>query len=254
MLSMWKQPVQGYLTAVFILAGMTALFVADTVWAIDKVDSPDVDKGELDFEYSGFRTFDTAPEKNNLQDTEALIAYAPTDHWEVDVGGYFSKEADQSFQADGLLLENFFQFSEKGSQWVDSGVMIALNGSTHADLPSAIEAKLLLEKDVGKFTNIANLGIEQEVGNHASGGPDRAFQWSTQYNISDNFAPGFEIQSDFGKTNDGLSFSREQHYIGPALYGNILDHFHYEVVYLTGVSSAASDSAVRFLFQYQAHF
>jgi len=242
-----------YCIIAFAASIMTVLAVP-IARAIDKVDSPNVEKGELDFEYSGFRTFDAGGNKDNLQDTEALIAYAPTDRWEVDVGGFFSKAPDQSFRADGVLVENFFQFFEKGSQWVDSGVMIAFNGSTHADLADSIDTKLLLEKDVGKFTNIANIGLEQEVGAHASGGPDRAFQWSTQYAISDSFAPGFEIQSDFGKTNEGLSFGREEHYIGPALYGTVLDHFHYEVVYLAGISSASSDSAVRFLFQYQEHF
>jgi len=222
--------------------------------AIDKVDSPDVEKGELDFESSGFRTFDSHSGKNNLQDTEALVAYVPTERWEVDVGGLFGKAPDQSFRTDGVLIENALQFSEKGSQWVDSGVMITLRGSTRAGLPDSVAAKLLLEKDVGKFINIANFGLEQEAGSHASGGPDRTFEWSTQYTINDGFAPGFEVQSDLGKANEGSRFSQEQHYIGPAIYGTFLDHFHYEAAYLVGISSAASDSAVRFLFQYQTHF
>jgi len=246
-----------FITKKYFLAGITfvfwAIFSVPAAWAIDKIDSPDVEKGELDFEYSGYRTFDNAADKNNLQDSEALIAYAPTDRWEIDAGGYFSREPDQSFRADGVLVENIFQFFEKGSHWADSGVMIALNDSTHSALATTVETKLLLEKDVGKFINIANLGLEQEVGAHASGGPDRTFQWNTQYAFRDDFAAGVEVQSDFGQPNEGLDFSKEQQYIGPAVYGNILDHFHYEVAYLAGVSSASSDSAVRFLFQYQMH-
>jgi hypothetical protein len=236
-----------------IITAMIAMPASSPAWAIDKIDSPDVEKGELDLEYSGYRTFDNAADKNNLQDTEALIAYAPTDRWEIDAGGYFSREPNQSFRADGVLLENFFQFFEKGSQWVDSGVMIALNDSTHADLAKSIETKLLLEKDVGKFINIANLGLEQEVSAHAGGGPDRTFQWNTQYAFRDDFSVGVEVQSDFGQPNEGLDFSKEQQYIGPAVYGNVLDHFHYELAYLAGVSDASSDSAIRFLFQYQLH-
>jgi hypothetical protein len=242
-----------YLTTIWA-ESIISVFMAHTAWAIDKIDSPNVEKGELDFEYSGFRSFDGAKDKNNLQESEALIAYAPTARWEVDVGGFFSKAPDQSFQADGVLLENFFQFFEKESHWIDSGVMIALTDSTHADLASSAEVKLLLEKDIGKIVNIVNLGLEQEIGVHASGGPDRTFQWSAQYTISGSFSPGLEAQSDFGRTNEGLSFNKEQHYIGPAVYGTLLDQFHYEVAYLAGVSPAASDSAVRFLFQYQMHF
>jgi len=230
-----------------------AILAAPAAWAIDKIDSPDVEKGELDFEYSGYHTIDTSPDKNNLQETEALVAYAPTDRWEIDAGGFFNREPDQSFQADGILLENFFQFFEKGSQWVDSGMMIALNDTTESGFPKSVETKLLLEKDVGKFINIANVGLEQEVGVHASGGPDRTFEWNTQYAFRDDFAAGIEVQSDFGQPNEGLIFSKEQQYIGPGIYGTVLDHFHYEAAYLAGVSNASADSAIRFLFQYQMH-
>jgi len=237
------------------LAALLLTCVASkTVLAIDKIDSPDVTQGELDFEYSGSRTFDRSGGKDNLEDTEGLVAYAPTDRWEIDIGGIFSKAPDQSFQADGILVENFFQFFGKGTHWVDSGIMISCNCSTHDDFTSSVEAKLLLEKDMGQFSHIANIGLEQEIGAHASGGPDRTVQWSSQYNVTDDFAPGFEIQTDFGKPSQGLRWDSGQHYAGPAIYGNVLDHFHYEVAYLAGISGAASDSAVRFLFQYQRHF
>jgi hypothetical protein len=222
--------------------------------AIDVIDSPDITKGEMDATYFGSRTFDRNHDKNDLQDSEATLEYSPTGYWHTEIGGFFSKTPDQSFQMDGVEWNNFFQFSEKGARWLDSGIEIALQQSTHDDLASSIGTKLLLEKDVGKFVNIANIGLTQEVGAHASGGPDRAFQWNTQYTLCDEFAPGFEVQSDFGKPNEGLGFNQGQHYIGPGIYGTFMDHFHYEAAYLAGVSSGASDSAVRFLFQYQTTY
>ena len=65
------------------------MFMSTTAVVIDKIDSPNVEQGELDLEYSGFHTFDSQSAKNNLADTEALVAYAPTDRWEVDLGGFF---------------------------------------------------------------------------------------------------------------------------------------------------------------------
>ena len=233
---------------------MFAVSASETAWAVDKIDSPNVEKGELDLEYSGFTTFDASRTKNNLQDTEALLAYAPTDRWEVDLGGFFTKDAGQDLKADGVLFENFFQFAEKGAHWVDSGIMLSCNCSLRSDLDSSLEAKLLLEKDSSEFTNIVDLGLTQGLGHSGDDGPGYSIQWSGTYTLLENLAAGIEIQSDLGQANNALRWKDEQNYIGPAIYGDLFDAFHYEVVYLAGVSEAASSSAVRFLFQYKTHF
>jgi hypothetical protein len=105
---------QNIKASLFILVALAALSPSMRASAIDKIDSPNVTQGELDLEYSGYRTFDALNSKNNLQDSEALIAYASTSRWEFDISGFFSKDVGQRFEPDGVLLENFFQFAEKG--------------------------------------------------------------------------------------------------------------------------------------------
>lgn len=238
--------------AVFVLTFLLLTF-STAAFAIDEIFSPYVDVGEADVEYSNSRTFDREKDKNNLQDSEALIEYSPTNYYHLEIGGFFSKTPDQSFQIDGVEIQNFFQFSEKGSHWVDTGIMIAGRESARDNVVSTVQTKLLLEKDVGKFVNVANIGLEQEVGADASGGPDLTLQWNTQYTLREELAPGFEIQSDLGKSNEGFSFNKGQQYIGPGLYGTVMDHYHYEAAYLAGVSSGASNGAIRFVLQYQTH-
>ncbi|MDE2029801.1 MAG: hypothetical protein KGI97_04460, partial [Alphaproteobacteria bacterium] len=126
--------------------------------------------------------------------------------------------------------------------------------SLHSDDADTIEAKLLLQKQAGHFLNRANIGIEQGVGPHAGGGPDRVFLWSTRYLYTAKFNPGFEIQSDFGKPNERLSFDQQQHYAGPAAYGELFHNVKYEAAYLFGVSQGAAQSAVRLQLEYEMYF
>ena len=236
------------------LLATLATCMSGTAYAIDKIDSPNVNEGELDLEYSGYRTFDAQAAKNNLQDSEALVAYAPTDRWEIDLGGFFSRDSGQSFKADGVLFENFFQFAEKGANWMDSGIMIACNCSMRSGLATSLESKLMLEKDIGDFSTIVNVGLDQGLGASGSNGPDYSFEVSSSYSFQENLAVGLEIQSDLGQANSALRWRDQQNYIGPAVYGDLLDTFHYELAYLAGVTPASSTSAVRFLFQYKTHF
>jgi len=223
-------------------------------FALDRIDSPNVTQGEFDLEYNGSRTFDQTSDKNNIQGHEVTIGYTPTDRWGTEIDGLFDHEPDQNEKLQAMQWLNSFQFFEHNEMWVDSGMTVAYATSTQSHQPSEVEVKLLLEKEWGEFNHIANLGFSQEVGSNATGGPDLLFLWSSRYKYSEQLQPGFEIQSDFGKTDENLSFQQQKHYIGPALYGDITEHVGYEAAYLFGITDAASQSAVRLLLQYHTSF
>jgi hypothetical protein len=132
--------------------------------------------------------------------------------------------------------------------------MLACNCSTRPSIGTSLETKLLLERDVGDFSHIVDLGLDQGLGYSGNGGPEYNVQYSGSYNIWDNFAVGVEVQSGLGQSNSALRWQDQQNYVGPAVYGDLFDAFHYELAYLAGVTSAASSNAVRFLFQYKKQF
>ena len=78
--------------------------------------------------------------------------------------------------------------------------------------------------------------------------------WNSRYRYDVHFEPGFEIQSDFGKANETNSFNQQLHYIGPAVFGQIIPNLKYEAAYYFGVSNAASKGAARFLLEYEKFF
>jgi len=231
-----------------------AIIATTPSFAIDKIYSPYVEEGEFSVEYSGNRTSDNHHEKNNVQEHQMSVEYGVNSWWQIEAYGNFEKQPDERFKMSGIEWENRFQFTEPGAHWVDTGLLVSYAHAIQKDDPDAVEIKALLAKDTGRFSHLANIGFVQGLGNHASGGPDYAFLWSTRYRYNEYAQPGFEIQSDLGADQNLQHFGQQEHYAGPALYGRLFGHLKYEAAYLFGVSDASAQSASRVLLEYEMHF
>ena len=205
-------------------------------------------------EYSGSTTFDHHHDKNDLQSHETELEYGLTDRIMLELSGSFEKQPDESIKSTKVGFGGRYQFFEQGEYWLDPGVLVSYGHATQSLRPDSVEVKLLLEKLWGRFLHRANIGIEQEVGSHSQGGPDRVFLWNSRYRYDARFEPGLEIQSDFGKANETNSFNQQQHYIGPAVFGEIIPNLKYEAAYYFGVSDVASRGAARILLEYEKFF
>ncbi len=236
--------------AVFI----AALVLSHSAFAIDKIYSPIVNKGEAELEYNFVSTFDGDKSKNLGQEQQVEIGYAPTDRWQTEITLDMSREPGKDAEISASEWENTLQFWEQGAKWLDAGALLAYGHATHHDGADDIEAKLLLEKQSGKFLHVANIGVAQEIGPNAAGGPDVSLVWSSRYRYNMHFEPGFEIQSDFGQDNTLGHFSRQEHYIGPAAYGEIAGGLKYEAALLAGVSGVAANIATRLKLEYETVF
>jgi hypothetical protein len=244
---------QRFLTA--MLGAASLLSTPQAALALDKIYSPSITAHELEVEYLGSRTFDDDGSVNNGQEHELELEYAPTNWLKLELAGEFEREPDENLDFSKIELESVFSFARKGENWIDSGLLLAYGFATRGGEPDEIEAKLLLEKDVGKWTHRANLGLEQEVGSNAgSGGPEFAVLWNSRYRYSSYFQPGIEIQSGLGNRHELGHFDAQEHYAGPAVYGSLMPHVKYEAAYLFGASKTAADGAARLLLEYETSF
>lgn len=238
----------------FALVIACASLFSAPAFALSSPKSPNVVKGEFELEYFGGTTFDNDKSKDNIQEHEFEMEYGLTDRFGIELSGELEHEPGEKLRSSAFELAGRYQFFEQGENWVDSGMKLAYIHGAHEDDADAIEAKLLLEKQTGKILHRANLKAEKEIGDHAVDGMKTGLVWSSRYRYRDYFEPGFEIQSDFGKANDGLSFNEQEHYVGPAAYGKITPHLNYEAAYFMGVSDAASDGAARVKLEYEWYF
>jgi hypothetical protein len=159
--------------AAFVLA---SVLKTNQAFAVDKIYSSYVTKGEFEVEYARSTTLDNNHDKKNLQAHETELEYGLTDHIMSELNGYFEKQPDDNIKSQAVGFEGRYQFFGQGENWIDSGFLVTYNRVTHPDIdPDAIEAKLLLEKQWGQFLHRAKIGIEQEVGIHSQGGLLRIF-------------------------------------------------------------------------------
>lgn len=238
------------------LLATSCLLAANPAHAIDKLYKPYVEKGEWEAEYFGTRSFDDNNARDNAQKHKAAIGYGVTDYWKTELYASFEKEPQDHTTFDSWEWENIFQFTKPGEYWVDSGASLAYEWTPQSNRADKIEARLLFAKHISQTTHLLNLIAEKEVGSGPRDRLEGGFIWSSRYNYSAAFQPGFEINSDFGEFSRSHNFQDQSHYAGPVAYGKLPlgEGIGYRVGYLFGVSDAASDGQLIAQLEYELEF
>ncbi len=227
-----------------------------SAFAIDgKVYSPQVTRGEAEIEYAGTRTFDSDKAKNDIQENQFSVGYAFTDYWKTEVYlATFQRGPGQPQDFTANEFENIFQFWPIGKYWVDAGLLASYHLAAKKNTADSVELKLLLQKDIGRFTFLANLGGEREVGSKSTPGNDLSSAINMRYRWLPYLEPGIELQSGYGTWDDHKSFNEQEHYLGPVLYGKVIPGLKYELGYFAGISNTAATSAIRIKLEYEMYF
>lgn len=240
----------------FFVSGIFLATFSFPAFALDgKVYSPTVVKGEAELEYAGTRTFDSSKEKNNLQENQFSVGYGVTDFWAPEVYfATFTHGPGQPQDVRATEFENIIQFWPTGKYWLDAGMLASYHLATKKETADSVELKLLLQKDIGRFTAIANLGGGREVGNLGIPGNDLSSAANVRYRWLPYFEPGIEWQAGYGMWGDHNGFNEQEHYLGPIIYGELISGLKYEAGYFAGISNAAASSAARLKIEYEIHF
>jgi hypothetical protein len=242
-----------YIRTAFVL---TLLLNAAQASALDgKVYSPQVVKGEAEVEYAGTRTFDSDKAKNDIQENQFSVGYGVTDYWRPEF--YYAvleRGPDQPQDFTSTEFENVFQFWPTGKYWIDAGLLASYHFAAKNDAADSIELKLLLQKDINRYTALINLGGEREVGSHSVPGNELSSAVNVRYRWHDYFQPGIEYQGNYGTWDEHLSFNQQEHYLGPIAYGMLLPNLKYEAGFYKGISTESASTAARFKLEYEIYF
>ncbi len=250
--------VKGFILASFFIIELSAINIKNAD-AILKVYNPYVTKGELEIEAKGNIDFDRDAEKDNLQKQKYALGYGFTDRWFSELYGEVEKKRnadneDLNFRFTLLEWENKFQLTEPGQYPVDIGFLVEYEISTEDKHADNLGWKILLDKTIGRFENIANFNFDHEVGGGHTNETDGGFAWSSRYRLNQYFEPGFEYHADFGGLNEGKDFNEQTHRVGPAFYGKLGNNIKYDVGYLFGVSDAAPNGTLKWILEFEHYF
>lgn len=233
-------------TSAALLCGVMLVSNQAAAHGVSTLYSPYVHEGETVLEWkNGFSRHDG----NNEFLSRAIVGYGVTSYWQSEIGAQFQYEEGEGSDVNALIFDNKFQLAPKGDFFFDPGLKIEYARSLVGGHDELI-ASLLLAKQVGRVSHLANFSVGREFRNGADNDLAYGLAYGAAYAIDDHFSLGGEWHSDFGTFNNNSdAFNEQSHRIGPVAYGEFAG-IHYETGLLVGVSDEAPDAELKFSVEY----
>jgi hypothetical protein len=197
--------------------------------------SPYVVASQNEVELRGYRYADSRSDLGGSA-AELSIAHGVNDWWKPEVYvAEFEKTPGTRGYFKGFEFENTFQLTPPGKYAADFGFLASYEHNIVAGITDAIEFGPLIEKTAGRFTHIANLIWEKEVGSGAGGNYAFRYSYSGTYAVSQAFRPGLEA---YGRPGD------HAYQAGPIIMGEhhvagTTGSLEYRIGMVAGINSAA---------------
>jgi hypothetical protein len=207
-----------------------------------KVYSPVVHEGEWEIEARGHLDIDGEDSLDGGQKQIYEVGYGVTDIWSTALLVELEKDPGGPLKYDSIAWENIIEFFGQEEAWLGSGLYLEFEAKDEDGKADKIETKLLLERDLTGITNTANLVFEKEVGNNADDDVEFGYAWRSRAKVMEHLKLGFEAFGELGEINNFKSPDRQEHQIGPMLYGGIELTEDVELEYRLGVLFGLTDA------------
>ncbi len=130
------------------------------VWTVEYLTLP---KGGFEAEYSlTAKRADLHRSGTTGYEHQFELEYGITDHWDAALYQIVGQPAGESLAYEGMKIETRYRFGERGRHFVDPLLYLEYKLDVHDK--DAIEAKLVLAKDMGNLNIAYNQIIEVELG------------------------------------------------------------------------------------------
>ena len=215
------------------------------------VNSPYVEEGMLEVELKNRYDIDDRSSEDNFRQHILEVKYGVTNWWAFAVEGEWEKDPDDGYHYEATEIESIFQLTDVGEYWLDAGIKTIYVFKHPSGTSDRMKVYALLAKQYTEFTHVANLGIEQDVGNNKNRNPKFDAKWMTQYHYTPMISPGFEYYGEYGEISDPSDYDAQKHRLGPVIYGNLGNGFKYNLGWLFGLSDATEDHAIKLNLEYE---
>ncbi len=200
---------------------------------VDKVYSPYVELGEIEFEMRGIHQLESDAEHK----VKVGLGYGLSQRMFIEGYLVIEKEADGNTEIEEAEIEAKFQLSEQGEYWADFGLLVELEKELEHD-KWELKAGPVIQKQFGKWVTTANVLLEKQFGSDKSEDEVEVLgSFQVKYRYDKNFEPAIEYYVD-----------EHTQALGPVLTGADKwnnNKLKWELGVLFGLNDETSDSTLR---------
>jgi high-affinity iron transporter len=212
----------------------------------NKVYRPVVVQGETEVELrGGYVTKDDEHEQAYVLD----LGYGITPFWFSEIVFEHEKANDGSASEQGIEWENILQLTEPGKYFVDFGWFMEAAASLEDGGGYAIETGPMLEKQLGRLLNTANLLAERSFG--GDGEPET----EVSYRLQSQYLSGTFVELGAQAFGEKVKGEDAQHILGPAVFGNAKmgdrNKLKWDLGVLAGLTDASEDYRIRWELEFE---
>lgn len=228
---------------VLLAAIWPGLLLADGV-SIDKVYHPYVTPLEWGLEWRAIHMRES-PENGRQRAQQHALGIGRALSERLFFEGYLvgERSAGESMRHTASELELLWQLSEQGEHAIDYGLLFELERERDLDDWEAA-VKLLLEREIGRFSAAANLGLIREWGESVDSEWETSFSLQGRYRHARWLEPALELHQ-----------GEDTRAAGPVLLGTARlgdrQSLHWEMGVIFGMDAPTPDYTVRGLLEYE---
>lgn len=129
------------------------------------------------------------------------IEYGLTDNWDIGLYQVWSQssgtDSEESFNYEGFKVKSRYKLFRRGEFIVDPLIYVEYIRNADLSEPDALEGKLVLAKDIGKFNLAYNQIVEREFG--GGGEVEHEYALGAGYDLSNGLKLGFESKGSYSE-------------------------------------------------------
>jgi hypothetical protein len=211
---------------------------------VDKVYHPYVEQLEWELEWRAVQAHNAPSSVEARQSTHRVgLGRAVSEFLFAEAYLIGREGSDSAFSVDAWELEALWQLSEQGEFLLDYGVLFELEKYRHEEIWE-YATTLLLERELGRFSATANLGVIYEWGDDIEDEFETAVALQARYRHSPLLEPALE-----------LYLGEDTRALGPMLQGvarlGSRQALHWEAGVVWGLDATTADYTLRGVLEYE---
>ena len=240
------------------LATISTISISAIADPADYIKLPAIEYGEKEIE-TKFGTSKLAAGEGRKSAGTFGFGYGVTPYWFTEAYVKYQKTPAERTRFDAIEWENKFLLTDTGKYPVDLGFFVELEVPRMRSEGYELRFGPLFQADTGNIQLNGNLFLKRQY--RALTSPDDApvtefhYQAQAKYRYRREFEFGIQAFGELGKWNHWDHLDRQNHRIGPAIFGKLPLGGHqairYDVAWLLGASKAAPDSTFRLQLEYE---